>query len=234
MSGSRALGRRDPGIRRLIYEHTTNKERIQRAIINAQDSLDHAFPHDAARRFYLICSLSGGTGSGMFLPLADDMLKWGVFTRDIANQNCGPSWSYPGYHHRPPRSLSRQAFASLKELNYRAVEQRMPFSGTYLIEPVNETGHVIGLETFPSDRTASVLSIQGGEAAQKIAGLMDNKNLGDLDNDGGARRRPRFMLSTFGLSSISYPREVIARAVSLRWASGVISIGCRRGTRPKT
>ena len=56
---------------RLIYEYAENKQKIQRILTDTRDALDQEFQNQGQLdwRFYLVCGLSGGTGSGMFLPL---------------------------------------------------------------------------------------------------------------------------------------------------------------------
>jgi hypothetical protein len=75
------------------------------------------------------------------------------------------------------------------------------------------------------------LNIQKGEANGVIEGLMDNPNLGELEGDDS--RRHALSFSTFGLSSISYSREMITRSVSLSWACGVVSNWLQEQTVPQ-
>jgi hypothetical protein len=231
--GNGAKGIRAYG--RLIYHYSENKDRVKRAIINARNSLNLAFPHEGVVRFYIISSLSGGTGSGMFLPLADDMVEWEVFKRGVTNQKMWaflvlPALAITGRHDR----YHANAFATLKEMNYRGVNEKLPFSGTYLIEPVNESGLDIGLDNLPLLIAQRLfLNIQGGEAAKRIDSVMDNPDLGELDNREDAHRQHARCFSSFGLSSISYPREVVARSVGLYWAARTISFWLQERDSPQ-
>jgi hypothetical protein len=230
--GEGAKGIRPYG--RLIYEYEVNKNKVRDAVIAARDSLNQALPHEAEWRLYIVCSLSGGTGSGMFLPLAQDLIDWKIFSKGVRSQKLR------AFLVLPPLAISRRhdryhanAFAALKELNYHGVNATLPFSGTYLIEPVNEAGHDIGLDNLPLLIAQRLfLNIQKGEANGIIEGLMDNPNLGELEGD-DSRRRHALSFSTFGLSSISYPREMIARSVSLSWACGVVSNWLQEQTVPQ-
>ncbi len=209
---------------RLIYEYSENKERIRKTISTAFDSLNKAYPGVSEWRIYLICGLSGGTGSGMFLPLSFDLENWHIFRRDVAGQKFRAFFILPplqitGRHDR----YHANAFAALRELNYYAISQRLPYNNTYLLEPINAAGDNIGLDNLPlliAQRL--LLNIQGGAAAQEIDAMMDNEDfLGGIYQD-DARRRHAQCFSSFGLASVSYPREIIARSIAQVWGSDVV------------
>lgn len=204
---------------RLIYEYAQNKQRIRDAVTQAYNSLNLAFPAVSDLRIYLVTSLSGGTGSGMCLPLAQDLERWHIFRRGMAAQKFRaflvlPPLQITGRHDR----YHANAYAALSEINYLAIERRLPFTNTYLLEAVNSEGHTIGLDNLPLlIAQRMLLNIQGGVAAQVIDGLMDNPNLDNVDRQDEKRSHYRGF-ATFGLSSVSFPREVVARSVSLSWA----------------
>ena len=208
---------------RLIYEYGPNKQRIRDAITQAFTGLNSAFPAIADLRVYLVSSLSGGTGSGMFLPFAEDLERWHIFRRGMAAQKFRaflvlPPLQITGRHDR----FHANAYAALREMNYLSIEGRLPFSNTYLLESINAEGHTIGLENLPLlIAQRMLLNIQGGVAAQAIDGMMDNPNLGDVDRQDVRRTHSR-AFSTFGLSSVSFPREVVARSVALSWSAMVV------------
>jgi Tubulin like len=208
---------------RLIYEYGPNKQRIRDAVTQAFTSLNNAFPAIADLRVYMVSSLSGGTGSGMMLPFAEDLERWHIFRRGMAAQKFRaflvlPPLQITGRHDR----YHANAYAALRELNYASIEGRLPFSNTYLLESVNAEGHTIGLDNLPLlIAQRMLLNIQGGVAAQTIDGLMDNPNLGDVDRQDTRRNHSR-AFSTFGLSSVSFPREVVARSVALSWSAMVV------------
>jgi hypothetical protein len=217
--GEGAKGIRPYG--RLIYNYSANRNKVKDAVISARDSLNAAMPHEPGWRIYIVCSLSGGTGSGMFLPLAHDLVDWGVFQRDMATQKLRGFFVLPplmivGRHDR----YHANAFAALRELNFQGVEGTLPFSSTYLVEPINAAGNEIGIDNLPLLIAQRLfLNIQSGPAAAAVDGLMDNPNVGQLEGD-DTRRRHALCFSSFGLSTVSYPRETIARSVALEWAAG--------------
>src|SRR5258708_37564014 len=99
----------------------------------------------------------------------------------------------------------------------------MPVSVRFHLEAVNAAAHDIRLDDLPLlVEQRLFLNIQGGGAASRIDSFMDNPSLGNPDNIDDAQRSHARCFSSFGLSTISYPREVIARSVALRWAAGVI------------
>jgi hypothetical protein len=231
--GEGAKGIRPYG--RLIYEYSQNKARIHETVLEAFNNLNQEFPHVAAWRYYIICSASGGTGSGMFLPLARDLANWHLFTPGMTAQKLR------GFLILPPLTIAKRhnryhanAFATLKELNYHGAKGNLPFSNVYLLEPINAAGNNIGLDNLPLLVAQRLfLNIQGGPAAGRIDALMDNQNLGNVNNKEDARRQHALCFSSFGLSSLSYPRETIARCVALRWATDLIGSWLEEREAPK-
>ncbi len=207
---------------RLIYEYTANKEAVHSACLRAYDELNREFPDVTSWRYYIICSLSGGTGSGMFLTLAQDLINWHLFRRGMAEQLLS------GFFVLPPLQISDRhdryhanAYASLSELNYVAFEpDGLPFSNIYLVEPTNEKDVVIGLNNLPLLIAQRLfLNIQGGAAAGKADAMMDNPNLSEVTAENDPTRRHARKFSTFGLASVSYPREIVAKSLSYQFAA---------------
>ncbi|MFM7441755.1 MAG: tubulin-like doman-containing protein, partial [Snowella sp.] len=82
--GDGAKGIRPYG--RLIYEYTENKQAIKQKIVDCYTTLNESFRQITDWRFYLVCGLSGGTGSGMFLPLSFNLLDWDIYQRGQSNR----------------------------------------------------------------------------------------------------------------------------------------------------
>jgi len=216
--GNGAKGIRPYG--RLIYEYAKNKQEIKKKCNDIFDDLNDA-SNSNEWRFHLVCSLSGGTGSGMALPFSFDFAdEWKIFERGTARQK------FYAYFVLPPIQVSQRhdryhpnAYAALKELNYYFFQQKLPYDNCYLLEPQNNRGASIGLDSLPLLIAQRMfLSMQGGAAQARIAGMMDNPNLGESSTDDISGRRHAQCFSSFGVSSISYPREMVAKCFSHRLA----------------
>lgn len=227
--GDGAKGIRPYG--RMIYEHPANKQQVEKKCKDLINDLDHNHPKVSAWRFYLVCGLSGGTGSGMFLPLSLDLIAWNLYARGEAGRKflaflILPPLDVYGRHNR----YHANAYAALSELNYFAVGNpeggvpRFSYDYCYLVEPQNEKGLRLNLENLPLLIAQRIfLNIQGGPAAAKVDGLVDNpQELGrtDGEDESGAKRAMCF--SGFGLSAVSYPREAIAKCLSYKVASNLV------------
>jgi hypothetical protein len=223
--GKGAKGIRPYG--RLIYEYNENKREIRSKIVDLYNSLNQSFPQINEWRFYLVGGLSGGTGSGMFIPLSFDLESWNLYQRGTAFKK------FYSFLVLPPLQINDRhnryhanAYAALSEINYLAFqpERQLPFDSCYLLESQNEKGHEIGLDNLPLLIAQRIfLNIQGGEAASYCDGIMDNPQLGDLDNNSETGRRHSLRFSTFGLSVVSYPREMVAQSLAYKLAIEVVS-----------
>lgn len=206
---------------RMIYEYGPNKEEIKKKITDACNDLNDRFGEVQEWRFYLVCGLSGGTGSGMFLPLSRDLSaeKGGVYSR-------GPYHKFRAFLILPPIAITGRhdryhanAYAALSELNLHAFPpEEPPYDNCYLLEPQNAEGNNIGLKNLPVLIAQRIfLNIQQGTAADKMESLMDNPQLGVSE-----RGRHACCFSSFGLSVVSYPREVVAQCLAYKLAATVV------------
>lgn len=211
---------------RLIYEYNDNKREVRDKVVDCYNSLNQSFAQIQEWRFYLVCGLSGGTGSGMFVPLSFDLQRWDLYQRGTASKKFYsflilPPLQIVGRHNR----YHSNAYAALSELNYYAFQpEQLPYDNCYLLEPRNASGLEIGLENLPLLIAQRIfLNIQGGPAATYIDAIMDNPQLGDVEDDVETGRRHSLRFSTFGLSTVSYPREVVAQCLAYSLAEKVVS-----------
>jgi len=223
--GKGAKGIRPYG--RLIYEYNENKREIRSKIVDLYNSLNQSFPQINEWRFYLVGGLSGGTGSGMFIPLSFDLESWNLYQKGTAFKK------FYSFLVLPPLQINARhdrynsnCYAALSELNYHAFQpdQQLPFDSCYLLEPQNEKGLEIGLENLPLLIAQRIfLNIQGGEASSHCDAMMDNPQLGNVEDDIETGRRHSLRFSTFGISSVSYPREIVAQCLAYSLAKKVVS-----------
>jgi hypothetical protein len=224
--GNGAKGIRPYG--RLIYESADNKSRVRDACTDTYNALDRDFSHLRDWRIYLIAGLSGGTGSGMALPLSFDLVRWHLHAKGVKTQK------FYSYFVLPPLQISNRharyhqnAYAYLRELNYYAFQKAddaLPYTNCYLVEPRNANGQSIGLENIPLLIAQRIfLNIQGGVAASVADSIMDNVDQSATGLDGGdPSRRHATCFSTFGLSSVSYPRETVVQCLAWQQAGAVV------------
>ncbi len=222
--GAGAKGIRPYG--RLIYEYNQNKGEVRDKVVECYNSLNQSFAQIQEWRFYLVCGLSGGTGSGMFVPLSIDLQRWDLYQKGTTLKKFYsflvlPPLQIVGRHNR----YHSNAYAALSELNYFAFQpEQLPYDNCYLLEPRNAKGLEMGLENLPLLIAQRIfLNIQGGPAASYIDAIMDNPQLGDVEDDRETGRRHSLRFSTFGLSTVSYPREVVAQCFAYRLAEQVVS-----------
>ena len=150
------------------------------------------------------------------------MIEWNLFQRGTQDKFYSflvlPPLAVTGRHPR----YHANAFASLKELNYYPfTSQGSPYNNCYLVEPKNVT-----LESLPLLIAQRLfLNIQGSNAASEIDGIMDNVG----DGGGNAEIDPitgdkhAFCFSTFGISSVAYPKETVYQCLAYQVAFSVIS-----------
>lgn len=218
--GDGAKGIRPYG--KLIYE--VNKQDVRNKIQNIYNQLLRTPDDDL--KFYLIAGLSGGTGSGMFLPLSFDLQDWGFYQPGQTGLKFYsflvlpplqmPIGAHPRYH--------QNAYAALKELNYYNLQDsKRPYDNCYVIEPRNQNGTQILLNTLPLIIAQRIfLNIQEGQASTFAASVMDNAILGELGEDNRAWRHSR-AFSSFGISAVSYPREIAAQCLSYKLSAQIVS-----------
>jgi hypothetical protein len=241
--GAGAKGIRPYG--RLIYEYSENNNKVKNCVFDCYNTLNQSFKSTEEWKFYLVCGLSGGTGSGMFLPLARDLENWNVYQRGTATNK-----KFYSFLILPPLQITSphdryhpNAYAALSELNYLAFKnsedtnqlsfsdfKQLPFDNCYLLETQNERGLDIGLNNLPLLIAQRIfLNIQGGEAASHIDTIMDNPQLGNLKNNEDPDRKHSLRFSTFGLSTVSYPKEIVAKCLAYSLAKQVVSNWLKEG-----
>ncbi len=230
---------------RLIYEYSQNKKEVRNKIFDWYNALNQSFKQTKEWRIYLVCGLSGGTGSGMFLPLSRDLEDWNVYQRGTASKKFYSFLILPPLQIASPHDRYYcNAYAALSELNYLAFKnseashqlsfsnfKQLPFDNCYLLETQNERGLDIGLNNLPLLIAQRIfLNIQGGEASSYIDAIMDNPQLGNvMNNEQQEGRKHSLRFSTFGLSTVSYPKEIVAKCLSYSLAKQVVSNWLREG-----
>ena len=211
---------------RLIYEYNDNKREVRKKIVDCYNSLNQSFTQIQDWRFYLVCGLSGGTGSGMLIPLSFDLQRWDLYQKGTASKKFYsflvlPPLQIVDRHNR----YHANAYAVLSELNYLTFQpDQLPYDNCYLLEPQNANGLEIGLDNLPLLIAQRIfLNIQGGAAASYIDAIMDNPQLGDVEDDPETGRRHSLSFSTFGLSTVSYPREIVAQCLAYHLGEKVVT-----------
>jgi hypothetical protein len=216
---------------RLIYESTENKDKIHLALSSCYESLNRQFQNPNLR-FYVIAGLSGGTGSGMFLPLSFDLINLGLYRKGTTELK------FHGFFVLPPRVLPSNiqksgmreryhpnAFAALKEINYHASQQTLPYDNCYLLEPVNTGSINVDLKDLPIVIAKRIfINIQGGEAGDRIDSIMDNPALGNEETDNITGAKHAFRFSSFGIENVGYPQEIVYQCLSKGLAASVVSV----------
>ncbi|MFM7439190.1 MAG: tubulin-like doman-containing protein, partial [Snowella sp.] len=132
-----------------------------------------------------------------------------------------PPLAMTGRHNR----YRANAYAALSELNYHAFQSPpLPYNNCYLLEPKNAQGLEIGLSNLPLLIAQRIfLNIQGGTASTFIDSMMDNPQLGTAGGDLASNRKHSLRFSTFGLATVSYPREVISQCLAYYLSEKVVS-----------
>jgi hypothetical protein len=191
---------------------------------------------------YVVCSLSGGTGSGMFLDMAYRIREWTAGNCETLAFLVLPELTTS----RGPRYFVN-AYAALLELNYFNVgtvhhrgEDRpiafklprrerpvsgAPFDYCYLLSPRNEAGVEIALDTLPEMIAHRIYLNFDSSFADDAHSLLNNGSFERAlilqDPFTGNRHSQNFM--TFGLSSIQYPIEQITEIFAYRIGADLVS-----------
>jgi DNA recombination-dependent growth factor C len=191
---------------------------------------------------YIICSLSGGTGSGMFLDLAYRIKEW-----TAGNCQSLAFLIFPELTTLRGTRYLVNAYAALLELNYfnigkvnygaedrnigfklpqreRAI-QGSPFDYCYIISPRNESGVEVSLETLPEMVAHRIYLNFDSSFADDARSLLNNGSFERVlqltDPFTGNKHSQNFF--TFGLSYIQYPIEQITEIFAYRIGSDLIS-----------
>ncbi|MDH6055478.1 tubulin-like doman-containing protein [Umezakia ovalisporum] len=214
---------------RLAFFH--NHQKIQLAINNAEERtrgheaylLRSGLKVEPGLSIFVVGSLCGGTGSGMFLDIAYSLRH---FYSGQGARFCGYLVISPELYGNTP-SMNANTYAALKELDYYnrpgtkfeacydiqnpvyVSEKRSPFDYTYLVS--NQTGgeYTILNQGKLCNVIAHKISLDfSSELAPIIKGNRDNFLQHIIDWDKHPRPNPQRYL-TFGLSAIYFRRDAV-------------------------
>jgi hypothetical protein len=215
---------------------TLNSDTIKRSFTNALNSLQED-PAGGNPEVILACSLSGGTGAGMFLDLAYSLRQWlqgrGLTTGFLVLPDLMEEAS------RGRRYLAN-AYAALADLNYYSVNARRhegqmipiafklpaeeaevsgyPFDFCYLVGTRNQLGEELTLDTLPDMIAHRILLKLDSAVSGDVAGMLNNAAMARTQaltdpKDGNVHSQ---YFSSFGLSTIQYPIEQITEILAYR------------------
>jgi hypothetical protein len=205
-------------------------------------------PGGGDTHIYLICSLSGGTGSGMFLDLAYLVHEWTA-------GNC----KVYGFLVFPELTTNRglrytvNAYAALLELNYFSNSgsvmhvggqdktihyslpgkpeniKRTPFDHSYVVSPRNNAGVELDLSAIPSMIAHRIFLNFDSSFSSAADTLLNNGKMERAailrDSFNGNLHSRNFY--TFGLSSIQYPIDQFLDIFSFKLSKAVIDLWAR-------
>ena len=223
------------------FAFTLRTDAIASRFISAYNRLPQA-SGGGKTHIYIVGSLSGGTGSGMFLDLAYRIREW---TNGIPELH--------GFLVMPDLTAGRgdrylvNAYAALLELNYfnvgetrvrgeaRAISFRLPlrekpmagppFDYCYLISPRNENRVDLNLDAIPEMIAHRLFLDFDSSFSDEAATLLNNASFqrGNklIDPFTGNAHSQNFF--TFGLSSIQYPTEEVTEILGYQLGSDLLS-----------
>lgn len=204
--------------------------KIDRAIeVNAQHGMGAS-----SIKFYIVCSLAGGTGSGMVLDLAYICRMLGLRTQSAAYLTgilvLDDAFLPKAQTQNTAAEFSANTYAALREINYFSAVRRFseqydeitstkelpegfpPFDVTYLLSLHNSAGQAL-------DSFESLADMIAAEMMLEIASPLKNRTENVLDN---VRANERSIagqpaaFSSFALSSLVYPLQGIASWCGLK------------------
>ena len=222
-----------------FYRRDRIEASIREALTSIRDS-DLALRHfketgvqvniDAGIDIHLICSLCGGTGSGMFLDMAFDLRRWAKEFTDKEVTVTGHLVLPEAFRNRPVvmRSLEANCYAALQELDhYMNVESRqawrveyqpgnlqvsehLPFDYCYLLSGSQQGGSmdVTGLTSMIGE---SLFLFSSTEVGQRVlAGAINTsaQRRGTRDAQGRV-----CCYSSYGMLGMEIPLELLGRAL---------------------
>lgn len=227
------------------YILTMSRNELESAFIGKYNSINQPL-EGGTTQIYVACSLSGGTGSGMFLDMAYLIREW----TQGENPNMFGFLVLPENPTNRGRRYLANAYAALLELNYYSVSQRKkigdleqiefisfklpgrpkvikgpPFDGCYLVGTRNDTGVDIDIHAVPSMIAHRIfLNFDASAVSTDIRSHLDNAKprMGHVleDNFNGNLHSQNFL--TFGLSSIQYPTEQFLNVIAYRIAKKIL------------
>ena len=192
-------------------------------------------------QIYVACSLSGGTGSGIFLDLAYRLKEWINETHETHAFLVSPDLQA----NRDARYVPN-AYAALMELNYFSLAGQTVRDGTDRIvfqmpggKPVNDKPYDFCYIVGTRNRENVNISLSGvaNMIAHRIYLSFDSSFAEDartLLNNGGAERAMPYTdevngnkhsrnFFTFGLSAIEYPVEQMQEIIAWRMAGALFN-----------
>lgn len=230
----RAVEEGAKGIRpvgRLAFFH--NYQKIRTAIETAERRtmgheailLKSGLKVDPGLNIFVVGSLCGGTGSGMFLDIAYSLRK---LYGDKGTQLLGYLVISPQLYSNASY-MNANTYAALKELNHYSSpgtrfeacydmqnlvlvqEPRAPFDYTYLVSNQTNGEYTILEQQKLCNVIAHKIALDFlGELAPVAKGMRDNLLTHLIQSDNHPRPNPQGYL-TFGLSAIYFPREIIVK-----------------------
>lgn len=189
-------------------------------------------PGGGQTQIYLVCSLSGGTGSGMFLDLAYRIQEWTHRNCKIMAFLVFPEMTTP----RGERYLVN-AYAALLELNYFSTGNQFqlagpiqpkigpPFDFCYIVSPRNSSNVELALETVPEMIAHRIFLNFDSSFAADAQSLLQNGSFERtvMLTDPFTKGQHSQNFFTFGLSSIQYPIEQLTEIFAYQLCAATTS-----------
>lgn len=223
---------------RLVF--TLKTQQIQNKFLNTLNRLKQG-EAGGKTQVYVVCSLSGGTGSGMFLDLAYRIKEWTNGNATVVSFLVFPDLQI----NRGKRYLAN-AYAALLELNHFNIGQlgrredivqhpfllpgekavaAVPFDSCYILGTRNEANVEISLAALPQMIAHFIHLCCDSSFSKDAEGLLNNgraeRTMPLRDPFTGSIHSQNFF--TFGLSSIQYPIEQITEIFSYRIAADLFA-----------
>jgi hypothetical protein len=187
---------------------------------------------------FIVCSLCGGTGSGIFIDMAY------LVRRLLENSGIRQEYCYVNGILVLPQAFAMvasdaimaNAYAALRELNYYTREggfhvdypdgmrveiHNRPFNICYLVDAVNENGKMLtGMEDLSPMIAESIFLQIGSQVGRATESVFDNvKSLDGIDNNEPTA------FSSLGTASLVFPARRIIQTCALRFGQQLIRDG---------
>lgn len=220
---------------------TMSSGEVESAFKNVLNRVPQA-PGGGDTHVYIVCSLSGGTGSGMLLDLAYMIREW-----TASNCKIYAFLVFPELTTSRGIRYTVNAYAALLELNYfsnsnsklmingqekvigfklpgKAARLSAPFDCCYIIGPRNNAGVELDLSAIPgmiAHRIYLNFDSSFSAAAERLLnnGKMERTTILPDPFNGNLHSRNFY---TFGLSSIQYPIDQFLEIFSLKLSKALI------------
>lgn len=220
---------------------TLNAEKVQAKFSSLLQSRENQQGEPVV---YVACSLSGGTGGGMFLDLAYSLKKWlNGYGRVVG------FLVMPDLNEEPRRGVRyiANSYGALMDLNYfslRSLQHRgqarqvgfrlpstgdvfheVPFDYAYLLGVRNQGDIQLSLDALPDMIAHRIYLSWDGAIVRDIESMMNNSATARTqyltDPFNGNVHAQSF--SSFGLASIQYPTEQITEIIAYRLVEGLFN-----------